>query len=141
MRDFTNFAKNLKELRKKYDLKQVELAKSTGISKSVLSYYESEKSEPTLSSLIKLSEAFGITIDELVSGDFTNTDFINEEIKILEEVKFSNDKHKDETVLSDLNKLKYSYLKEVDRFNKFIDVKIKQIDKAIEFMKKQEIEK
>lgn len=141
MRDFTNFAKNLKELRKKYDIKQVELAKSTGISKSVLSYYESEKSEPTLSSLIKLSEAFGITIDELVSGDFTNTDFIKEEIKILNEVKFSTDKHKDETVLNDLTKLKYSYLKELDRFDKFINVKIKQIDKAIEFMKKQEIEK
>ncbi|MFT8349189.1 helix-turn-helix domain-containing protein [Clostridium saccharoperbutylacetonicum] len=141
MRDLANFSKNLKALRKRYNVKQVELAKNTGISKSVLSYYESEKAEPTLSNLIKIAEAFQITLDELVSGNFTNNDLIEEEMKILNEVKLDNDKLKDETVLNDLNKLKISYLKEKERFCKFIESKIKQIDKAIEFMKEQEINK
>lgn len=138
MKDFMNFSKNLKGLRKKYGIKQKDLSESTGISRSVLSYYEAEKSEPTLSAVIKIAEALNMSIDDLVSGDLTNKDFIEEEIKVLEKVKDNNTKLYDETVLNDLNKLRDSYLKELERFNKLINNKIKQIDKVIEFMKKQE---
>ena len=52
----STFSKNLFNLRKSFNLKQDFLAQKIGISRSVLSYYESGKSEPTLSILINSSK-------------------------------------------------------------------------------------
>lgn len=47
------FSKNLKLLRESLDLKQDALAKKLDISRSLLSYYENGKGEPTMSVLKK----------------------------------------------------------------------------------------
>lgn len=60
------FAKNLKELRLERGLGQVELAKSIGVSKGIISLWENGKREPTMYYLILLAKFFEISIDSLV---------------------------------------------------------------------------
>ena len=60
------FAKRLKELRKEKNLLQSELAKALNTTQRKISYWESEKIEPDLASLWKLSEYFEVLIDYLI---------------------------------------------------------------------------
>ena len=60
------FKDNLKELRLEKQLGQVELAKSIGVSKGVISLWENGLREPNMQSLIALAQFFGVSIDELV---------------------------------------------------------------------------
>lgn len=59
------FGERLRELRKEKGLNQIELAKSVGVGKSIISLWEINECEPTLSKLIALSKFFGVTIDYL----------------------------------------------------------------------------
>ncbi len=64
---YTNkFKNNLKELRLEKGMGQVELAKSLGVSKGVVSLWENGLREPTMYSLILISKFFNVSIDELV---------------------------------------------------------------------------
>lgn len=63
------FARNLKELRIERSVGQVELAKSIGVSKGIISLWENGKREPTLHYVILLAQYFDISIDELVGID------------------------------------------------------------------------
>jgi len=56
----------LKELRKKQNLTQLELANKIGVVESTISLYESGKREPDISTLIKLADCLNISIDEIV---------------------------------------------------------------------------
>ena len=60
------FCERLKELRLDRKVGQVELAKSIGVSKGVISLWENGLREPTMSSLISLAEFFEVSIDYLV---------------------------------------------------------------------------
>ena len=59
------FGQRLLELRKEKQIGQVQLAKEIGVGKSIISLWELDKSEPTLSKLIALSTYFGVSIDYL----------------------------------------------------------------------------
>ena len=59
------FKENLKELRLEKNMSQTELAKQIGVGKSIISLWEKDECEPTLSKLIALAEFFGVTIDYL----------------------------------------------------------------------------
>ena len=59
------FGQRLLELRKEKQRGQVQLAKEIGVGKSIISLWELDKSEPTLSKLIALSTYFGVSIDYL----------------------------------------------------------------------------
>ena len=59
------FGERLKELRKEKGLNQIELAKNVSVGKSVISLWELNECEPTLSKLISLSKFFGVSIDYL----------------------------------------------------------------------------
>ena len=59
------FGERLKELRKEKNIGQIELAKQLGVGKSIISLWEKDECEPTLSKLIALAEFFGVTIDYL----------------------------------------------------------------------------
>ena len=61
-----HFAENLKILRSEKGVGQIELANAIKVSKGIISLWENEKREPTLSSLIAISQFFDITIDELI---------------------------------------------------------------------------
>lgn len=59
----------LKELRKKQNLNQSDIAKYLNIQQSTYSGYESETYEPTIGTLKKLAEFYHTTIDYLVGRD------------------------------------------------------------------------
>lgn len=64
------FGKQLEILREKKELSYSELEKKTGMSKSLLWRHETGKSDPGLSSLIKLADFFGVTLDWIAgNGD------------------------------------------------------------------------
>lgn len=60
------FSVRLKELRREYGVGQVELAKSIGVSKGIISLWENGQREPTMSNLVSLAKYFGVSVDYLV---------------------------------------------------------------------------
>ena len=60
-----NFGERLKELRKDKNIGQIALSKEIGVGKSIISLWEKNECEPTLSKLIALSQFFGVSIDYL----------------------------------------------------------------------------
>lgn len=60
------FSQNLKLLRIKNNMKSLELANKLGVSPSVISSWENGRHLPALPYIIKLSEIFNISTDELL---------------------------------------------------------------------------
>ncbi len=120
-------------MRKSFNLKQDFLAQKIGISRSVLSYYESGKSEPTLSILIKLSDFFNISIDKLISDDLFDTKSSDFNIDL-----FSIDNLK-----IDLEYKKQCYIEEKEILNRIctIDIprKIEEIDRLLSYLNKDKV--
>ena len=58
----------LKTLRKKNKLTQRAVAEALHISQTSVSKYERGESEPDLEMVIKMSDYFGVTIDEFIRG-------------------------------------------------------------------------
>jgi transcriptional regulator with XRE-family HTH domain len=56
----------IKELRKRNNIKQIELCKQLGISQATLSGWENEKFEADLKSIKKMSNIFSVSIDYLL---------------------------------------------------------------------------
>lgn len=67
---FDDLATHLKNRRKQAGISQEELARQTGISLTLIRDIERRAANPTLSSLIKIAEAFDISVAELL--DFHN---------------------------------------------------------------------
>lgn len=59
------FGERLRALRQEHNLGQIELAKRLDVGKSIISLWEQNKCEPTLSKLIAMSDFFGVSIDYL----------------------------------------------------------------------------
>jgi len=60
---------NLKEIRKKHKLTQTEVANYLNTSQQTYSDYEKEKTQPSIEMLIKLSELFHTSIDNLIRNN------------------------------------------------------------------------
>jgi len=56
----------LRDLREDKDLRQIDVAKATGIDQKTLSNYETGKTAPDMYSLIRLADFFNVSIDYLV---------------------------------------------------------------------------
>lgn len=63
------FGKNIKYLRKLKGLNQDEMQAGTGIQRATWSDYEREITEPEFLALMRISEYFGVTVDELLKDD------------------------------------------------------------------------
>lgn len=63
------FNEKLQELRKQRRITQEELAESLYVSRTAISKWESGRGYPNIDSLKAIAKFFGITIDELLSGD------------------------------------------------------------------------
>ena len=59
------FGDRLKALRKEKNIGQIELAKQLNVGKSIISLWEKNECEPTLTKLISISKFFNVTIDYL----------------------------------------------------------------------------
>lgn len=66
-------SENLKYLRKKINLTQEQMANEIGIKRSLLGAYEEGRADPRISNLLKFSEIFKMSIDQLVGQDLTGT--------------------------------------------------------------------
>lgn len=60
-----NFGERLRALRQERQIGQIQLAKELDVGKSVISLWELNKCEPTLSKLIAMAKFFGVSIDYL----------------------------------------------------------------------------
>ena len=84
--------KRIQEVRKQQEMTQAELAALTDMSDSYISYIETAKKQASLESLVRISNALGITVDELLSGnqlhnltDYqTDIDLLMEDCSLLE---------------------------------------------------------
>jgi len=61
-----NFSENIKKLRQQQHMTQKELAERIGISKAMISAYETEMRYPSYDVLIKLATIFNVTTDFLL---------------------------------------------------------------------------
>ena len=64
---------NMRQLREIRNYSQRELSQLIGVSERTLQRYESGESEPTISVLIKLSQLYDVSIDEIVGNYTTKT--------------------------------------------------------------------
>jgi len=63
------FNEKLQELRKQKGLTQEELAQALYVSRTAISKWESGRGYPNIDSLKAIAKFFGVTVDELLSGD------------------------------------------------------------------------
>ena len=75
MFDTKNIGKKIVNLRKINNITQMELADLMGVSYQAVSNWERGSSMPDISKLPELAKIFGVTIDELLSGE-ESLDFI-----------------------------------------------------------------
>lgn len=68
-----NFGPNLKKLRTQMGLNQKQLAERLGVTKSVISYYESQERSPSPEVLIRCARIFHVTADYLLGLDAKET--------------------------------------------------------------------
>jgi len=64
----TNFSQNLKAIREQAGIKIKHISDETGLNRETIYDWESGKRTPNLTSLVKLSKFFGVTLDQLVFG-------------------------------------------------------------------------
>lgn len=69
------YYKKIHKLRKEMDLSQEDLAKKIGVTKQVISKWESGIVMPDINSFLKLSELFKVSIDYLLKDDKSDSDF------------------------------------------------------------------
>lgn len=70
-----NIGMKIKELRNKKNITVTQIADALKVSEQAIYKYEANKAEPSLSSLMKLAEIFGISVTSLLdenSNDYTN---------------------------------------------------------------------
>ncbi|RFU67136.1 XRE family transcriptional regulator [Peribacillus saganii] len=82
-------ANNIKELRKSLGLTQAELAKKIGLTTSAVGMYETGTRNPSYEILKKLSNIFGVSLEEIVdittdASDNSNTASTKSEVKLTE---------------------------------------------------------
>jgi transcriptional regulator with XRE-family HTH domain len=64
--DAKKLGENLKRLRIKKDISQIELARILGVDRSFVSNIENGKNNPTLSTITSLAKALGVSTNELL---------------------------------------------------------------------------
>jgi XRE family transcriptional regulator, regulator of sulfur utilization len=70
----------IQRLRKAYNMSLGELSEQSGVAKSIISQIERNETNPTLSTVIKLSRALDTTVDEVLRGE-TKSNFIEHQTK------------------------------------------------------------
>lgn len=75
-----DLGKTIQRLRKAYNLSLGELSEQSGVAKSIISQIERNETNPTLSTVVKLSRALDTTVDEVLRGE-TQSFFIEHQQK------------------------------------------------------------
>lgn len=72
--------KTIQRLRKAYNMSLGELSEQSGVAKSIISQIERNETNPTLSTVYRLSKALDTTIDEVLKADGTQI-FLEHQLK------------------------------------------------------------
>ncbi|OIP78340.1 MAG: DNA-binding protein [Parcubacteria group bacterium CG2_30_44_11] len=64
--DVKKLGENLKRIRFKKNITQVEIAKTLGVDRSFVSNLENAKTNPTLATITNLAKALGVSTNELL---------------------------------------------------------------------------
>lgn len=83
-----SFGENLRNVRKKKNITQEDLAETLGVSRQAISKWESNNGYPETEKLLVISEVLNISIDSLLNGSSTLD--VKQEIAEAESVKASN---------------------------------------------------
>lgn len=67
-----SLGRNIATMRKSMKLIQEQLAEKCDVSRQAVTKWESGESEPSIAKLVKLSEAFAVSIDDLITGNNIN---------------------------------------------------------------------
>lgn len=62
------FGKRLEECRKRVLMDQDEFADSIGVTRAAVSHYECDRRQPSLETLVAMSDVLGVTTDYLLKG-------------------------------------------------------------------------
>lgn len=73
--------KKIKEFRKKSGMTQGELAEKIGVKNNTVSAYERGIADPPQSKILKLSEVFNCSVDDLFPSTGDNSEWVLEEMK------------------------------------------------------------
>ncbi len=83
-----NISQNrIKSLREDRDLKQIDVAKITGIDQRSLSNYETGKTKPDSDTIIRLADFFGVSCDYLLGVTDTDLSMPKDVIKELQNIQ------------------------------------------------------
>lgn len=82
-----NIGNKLKIARAGSGLTQEEVAEKLQVSRQTISNWETEKSYPDIVSVIKLSDLYKVSLDELLKGDKKMIDHLNESTNIVKSNK------------------------------------------------------
>lgn len=63
------YGKEIREIRKSYNLTQNEVSKATGIPQNTISWIELDKGIPNLQQCVLLADFYGISLDELIGRE------------------------------------------------------------------------
>lgn len=75
------FGSRLKKLRQNYNMTQQDLATAIRLSKANVSKYESDQIQPSMETLVMISELFHVSVDYLLGAP---TDFITKQVDLSE---------------------------------------------------------
>jgi len=78
MKTNETFGNRLAKLRKEHNLTQEDLAKKLNISAQAISKWENDLTAPDIDTLIKLSDIFNISLDELLKNEKSHSVIVNE---------------------------------------------------------------
>lgn len=122
------FSNNLKNLRNNNKYSQQEVADAIGVSRSRYSNYENGLNEPNVDIIIKLSDFFNCSLDDLLKNKLITTTVNKPKISVtLNEFSYSR-------IKEELLKNKYFYEEKRKTILDEIDIKISQIDSLLDFI-------
>jgi transcriptional regulator with XRE-family HTH domain len=84
--DNMSFNEQLTKLRKRNNITQIELANLMNVKQYVISSWETGRSEPNISQIIKLSDIFKIPTDYLLDRDIITASSDNEFNRVIENI-------------------------------------------------------
>ena len=85
------FADNLKNLRKRRNISQEQLAEKVGVSRQSVSKWETSEAYPEMNNILELCKIFKCNISDLVNDKMIDIDSLDEEVK-MSVVKFKKEK-------------------------------------------------
>lgn len=116
------FSENLKKLRKRANMSQVELSKLMNINQYIISYWEKGRSEPSIEQIIKLSEIFKVPSDYLLGKEIIRVNNNDELDIIVRNMELDAKDEVNNKLILALNKLNEQQKKNlIDFIDSFID--------------------